>query len=370
MANDPLALATPPDSPSEDEYQAFLQALSETARGRAFLAEHARRSRAEDSVTLLSSVQRLEGLVRDQLDTPPPEPVGPNPFDEVRDLLETVRDKQDAFDLGALTAQIGMLADMIEGVHRRIDALAIPAPVEPSPEETAPPLEVEEAAAPADELVASEETAFAAPEPEPITVEDAETESVSEAVPEPELAAEPEAAMEAETVAALEQEIAIEPAFDVAPEAEPEPAMADAEAQPAPDVESQAPALALPVEDAATDMPAEPHDETEQAAEASSAIPEVAWGGAGEPVAADEPAPVAPAPGLAITALVETLVVSEAEEPPPEAKVIKAGTIPPPLPFAGEDFSTGKRARVALPSVDPLADIKALSEEERIALFT
>lgn len=364
MADDSLALATQPDSPSEDEYQAFLQALSETARGRAFLAEHARRSRAEDSATLLSSVQRLEGLVRDQLDTPPPpEPVGPNPFDEVRDLLETVRDKQDAFDLGALTAQIGMLADMIESVHQRIDALAIPAPIESSPEETTTALE--EAAAPADELVVAEETAFAASEPEPLAVEDAETESVAKAVPEPEVTAESEAAVEAEAVAAPEPETAVEPVFDGAPEAEPERAVADAEAHPAPDIESQVPPPALPVEDIAISAPAEPDE-----AEATSAIPEVAWGGAGEPVAEDAPASVAPAAGLAITALVETLVVPEAEEPPPEAHVIKAGSIPPPPPFAGEDFSSGKRARVALPPVDPLADIKALSDEERIALFT
>lgn len=353
MADDALALAMRPDSPSEDEYQAFLRALSETARGRAFLAEHARRSRAEDSATLLSSVQRLEGLVRNQTETPPPEPVAPSPFDEVRDLLEVIRDKQDTFDPGALTAQIGMLADMIESVHQRIDILATPAPVEASPEEVAPPLE--EAAAPADELVTAEETAFAAPE--------------QDAQADPDMAAEVEPLVAAEADAATAAEPASEPVFDIAPETDlpPEPMAVEAEAQPALEAEGLVPPLEIvSAEDAVADAPAEPVQETD---EATSAIPAVAWG-AGEAATEDTPTSVAPAPDLAIAALIETLVVPEADAPPPEAKVIKAGTIPPPAPFAGEDFSSGKRARVALPPVDPLADIKALSDEERVALFT
>lgn len=353
MADDALALAMQPDSPSEDEYQAFLRALSETARGRAFLAEHARRSRAEDSATLLSSVQRLEGLVRDQTEVPPPEPVGPNPFDDVRDLLETIRDKQDAFDPGALTAQIGMLADMIESVHQRIDILATPAPVEAPPQEIAPPLE-----APADELVTVEETAFAAPE--------------LDALAEPDEAVEIEPVVEAEADTARAADPASEPVFDIAPAAElpPEPVAVETEAPPALESEDLvAPLEIMPAEDPVIDAPVKPSQETDLPAEATSAIPEVAWD-AGAAVAEDTPTSAAPAPDLAIAALVETLVVPEADAPPPEAKVIKAGTIPPPAPFAGEDFSSGKRARVALPPVDPLADIKALSEEERVALFT
>jgi len=354
MADDALALAMQPDSPSEDEYQAFLRALSETARGRAFLAEHARRSRAEDSATLLSSVQRLEGLVRNQTETPP-EPIAPSPFDEVRDLLEVIRDKQDTFDPGALTAQIGMLADMIESVHQRIDILATPAPVEAAPEEIALPLE--EAAAPADELVTAEETAFATPD--------------QDALAEPDVAAEVEPVVEAEADAASATP-ASEPVFDIAPETElpPESVAVEAEAQPALEAEGLVPPLEIvPAEDTVNDAPAEPVQETDLPAEATSAIPEVAWG-AGEAATENTPTSDVPAPDLAIAALVETLVVPEADERLPEVKVIKAGTIPPPAPFAGEDFSSGKRARVALPPVDPLADIKALSEEERVALFT
>jgi hypothetical protein len=347
MANDPLAVAAQPNTPNEDEYQTFLSTLSETARGRAFLAEHARRSRGEDNATLLSSVQRLEGLVRSQTEAPPPESVGPNPFDDVRDLLETIRDKQDAFDPGALTAQIGMLAGMIEDVHRRIDTLAVPTPVAlPVEDITAPE---QEADAPADDLVAAEEPP--AVEAEFVAEADIATESVPETPADEDAAAgvemaTPEAetgvALEAEAAAAPDAETAIEPAFDAAPETE----------TPAAEVAPE---------------PADIVAEAEQAEEAGPAIPEVAWD-AGE-AATEEAAPAPPA-GLAISALVETLMVAEPDEPPPQARIIKAGTIPPPMPFAGEDFSGGRRARVMPPEVDPLADIKALSDEERIALFT
>jgi hypothetical protein len=108
-------------------------------------------------------------------------------------------------------------------------------------------------------------------------------------------------------------------------------------------------------------------------------IPEVAW--SDSDTAADETPPdetsapaldTAPPAGLAIAALVETLVVPAADEPSavPEATVIKAGSIPPPAPFTGEDFATTPRPRTMPPSVDPLADLKALSDDERVALFT
>lgn len=321
MANDSLAQAVRPEALSEEDYEAFVRALSETARGRAFLAEHARRSRSDESAVLLTSVQRLEGLVRSQTDAPPPEPVGPHPFDDVRDLLVTIRDKQDAFDPGALTAQIGTLAEMIQGVHQRIDTLSVLVPVPQVPE--AKP---------------TESTALPVVEPEPIVDEAA--------------AAEAPAAVQAE--AAVAAETASEPIAETASEALAEPeAVAGSAAPVLPDVSPPDVAIAA----------AESDDETATTAE----IPEVTWDAAERDA---KPADAAPAPGLAITALIETLAVPDTEDAPPEPRVIKAGTIPPPAPFAGEDFSGSKRALTILPPVDPLADIKALSEEERLALFT
>ena len=44
-----------PDAPDETDYHAFCTALSESARGRAFLAEYARRNRNADTRPLLTA---------------------------------------------------------------------------------------------------------------------------------------------------------------------------------------------------------------------------------------------------------------------------------------------------------------------------
>lgn len=48
---------------SDSDYASILRALEETARGRSFLREFARRSRAMDTDTLLSAIGRIEGLL-------------------------------------------------------------------------------------------------------------------------------------------------------------------------------------------------------------------------------------------------------------------------------------------------------------------
>ena len=49
-----------PGAPDEADYHAFCTALSESARGRAFLAEYARRNRNADTRPLLSAIERLQ----------------------------------------------------------------------------------------------------------------------------------------------------------------------------------------------------------------------------------------------------------------------------------------------------------------------
>lgn len=340
MANDPLALATPPDAPSEDEYQAFVLALSESARGRAFLAEHARRSRSEESAKLLSSVQQLESLVRSQLDTPPE-----SPRDDMHGVLDAIRAVQAELNIGALAAQVAQLAGLIEGVQQRIETLATPAALAPPREPMLPSLDVaaEEATAQgAADLFAAEST--------------------------------PDLLAEAETVIdEAEGEPTIDISFDVAPDAADLSTANIAAEDEAPIAETDSfaasPEPAASAEAAAPDM----QDEAAEPAAADDpvAMPDIAWSES-EAAAGEVQADAAPAEtqGLAITALVETLAAAEPDQPPAAARVIKAGSIPPPAPFAGEDFSGGKRVRTALPSVDPLADVKALSEEERLALFT
>ena len=49
-----------PGAPDEADYHAFCTALSESARGRAFLAEYARRNRNADTRPLLTAIERLQ----------------------------------------------------------------------------------------------------------------------------------------------------------------------------------------------------------------------------------------------------------------------------------------------------------------------
>lgn len=355
MANDPLALAPQPDAPSEEDYQAFVAALSESARGRAFLAEYARRCRSADSEMLLSSVQRLEGLVRSQSEAPPATSVG----DDLRGMLEAIRGVQAELDASTLAMQVAKLASLIEVVEQRIETLVTPAAVAaPAPQETprdAPaPTPAEEIAAPEAALPQDEPVAEAAPLDGPAdadTVFDVEagTETLAETETSEASAFEADLAPDAQPAAGPEPAVAFEPASESL-DAEPTEAPSEPEA-----VVAEPPPAAQAAE-------AEP--------DASPAMPAVSWDDGAVP-ADPTPAVDSPPPGLAIAALVETLAAaSDDEEPPPQAHVIKAGDMPPSEPFAGEDFSATPRARVLPPPVDPLADIKALSEEERIALFT
>jgi hypothetical protein len=116
---------------------------------------------------------------------------------------------------------------------------------------------------------------------------------------------------------------------------EPPPAEASAEEAPAPD----------PVADASADAEARP-----------TAVPEVGWFEGGSAA-------------LAISAVAAAAMAAGPAEKP-SGTVLKAGTIPPPSPFAGEDFSSSGPAVNARRKAEALAPIMALSEEERLALFT
>ncbi|TPQ48728.1 hypothetical protein C2U72_22275, partial [Prosthecomicrobium hirschii] len=47
-----------------EDYQAIEDAVMETARGRWFLAEYARRHRAADTDAIVSSIERLERVIK------------------------------------------------------------------------------------------------------------------------------------------------------------------------------------------------------------------------------------------------------------------------------------------------------------------
>ena len=66
MSNEAQAFAGEPQSAGDSEYKAFLSVLASSARGRAFLAEHARRSRHADTEMLLAAMARIEDTLAEQ----------------------------------------------------------------------------------------------------------------------------------------------------------------------------------------------------------------------------------------------------------------------------------------------------------------
>ncbi len=120
MPNEPLALAIqpPPDAPSEDDYQAFCAALSESGRGRAFLAEYARRNRHADTEALLAAIERIEAHLRADASAVQ------RLRDDLRMLLIAIRLARPEIDAAAPAAQAAKLATLLDLLERRIDAMA------------------------------------------------------------------------------------------------------------------------------------------------------------------------------------------------------------------------------------------------------
>jgi len=125
------------DAPDEGDYQAFCEALSASARGRAFLAEYIRRNHNTDTEQLLAAIERLQSLVTSNA-TPSSETVK----HELRALLDEIDAAQREFEASVLAIKAGKLAELIALVERRIskilaspreDTLKIEAPV-PAPD--------------------------------------------------------------------------------------------------------------------------------------------------------------------------------------------------------------------------------------------
>ena len=129
LATEALAAAPAslPGAPSEDEYQTFCAALSASARGRAFLAEYAKRNRGADTEVLLAALARLESVMR--LQRAGAEPVR----NELRELLGTIRAARPELQMSALPVRAAKLAQLLDLLERRLEALAEVAPSEPGP---------------------------------------------------------------------------------------------------------------------------------------------------------------------------------------------------------------------------------------------
>jgi hypothetical protein len=129
MANDPTARADPPEpvAAAAGDYEAFGEVLSASARGRAFLAEHARRSRSAETRTLMASLNRIEALV--QANTP-----AADPFHAIAEIVAAIRSARPVIAADPLPARAAKLARLLDVLERRLAALAAPAAVpEPAP---------------------------------------------------------------------------------------------------------------------------------------------------------------------------------------------------------------------------------------------
>jgi hypothetical protein len=123
MANEVLAdevLAPLPNAAvSEQDYRAFCAVLESSARGRAFLAEYARRNRHANTEMLLMALDRLEGLVRSQAATSEADRIR----QELRALLAAMRAVQPTIDAGAGAIKAAKLAAMIGFVQHHIERI-------------------------------------------------------------------------------------------------------------------------------------------------------------------------------------------------------------------------------------------------------
>jgi len=325
MADEAITLsrAAPAGAGRDDgDYQAFSELLTASARGRAFLAEHVRRSHAADTGLLLAALARLESSVRAQ---------GEDKLrGELAALLVAIRGARPeiaASDLPTRAAKLALLLDLLE---RRIAGLAAPA-----------------TAAPAESGRAISLTVVPAPEEPELPI------------PSPAAAQPPQLALAQPQAAA-----------GVAPIPEDE-WLGHMTAAPAAAamVEPQAQAQALTPEPIA----AIPAAETATAAGIAAAVfdcpPPEAIAPAGVAAVAPAPERTAPKAPAASTAGPQT------QAPAPDAAQNAQESHEPYEPHTAHAANEKERlwllsaARLA-PPPDPLAALMVLSEEERLALFT
>jgi hypothetical protein len=130
MASEPLAKA---EAPSEDDYRELCTALEASARGRAFLAEYARRNRNVDTEMVLAGLERLEAQRR--ADTAAVQHMSA----ELRALLVAIHHARPEIDAGRPPGKVAMLAELVDLLERRIDGLVESKADEAAPGEAAEP---------------------------------------------------------------------------------------------------------------------------------------------------------------------------------------------------------------------------------------
>ena len=129
-----------PGAPDEADYHAFCAALSESARGRAFLAEYARRNRNADTRPLLTAIERLQI----SLATDPAAPAEELVKQKLRALLDDINTAQNEIEASVMAIRTAKLADLIAMVEQRLVEIMTRAVSNPAPREPLPPSPPEE----------------------------------------------------------------------------------------------------------------------------------------------------------------------------------------------------------------------------------
>ena len=109
----------------EHDYEALHAALSASARGRAFLAEYARRNRNADTTIVLDALSRLETLVHRRA---APQPATGAVGDELRSLLDTIRTVPLPVVASAMPEKAARLTALIAELEHRITGLIASGP--------------------------------------------------------------------------------------------------------------------------------------------------------------------------------------------------------------------------------------------------
>lgn len=132
MPNETLALAIkPPAAPNEDDFLTLCAALSESGRGRAFLAEYARRNRNADTEALLAAIGRIEARLRADASAVQ------RLRDDLRMLLIAIRLARPEIDAADPATQPAKLTKLLDLLERRIDAMAEAKPADAMPDDPA-----------------------------------------------------------------------------------------------------------------------------------------------------------------------------------------------------------------------------------------
>lgn len=119
------------DTPDEDQYQAFCAALGASARGRAFLAEYARRNRNADTGPLLTAIERMQSSLA--VDTAAPGEALIK--QKLRALLDDIDAAQGELEANIHAFRSAKLAELVALVGRRIADIMTPAKMTPAPQE-------------------------------------------------------------------------------------------------------------------------------------------------------------------------------------------------------------------------------------------